>query len=72
MLITHSFSDHMIDKHFSFLEYLNYHHGQIKFTTEIESDSLFPFCNVLVKRLPNSRLVHAVYRKPTDADISSN
>lgn len=51
-----------------FLEHLNNQHCDIKFTMEIENNGSLPFLDVLVKRLPDGRLGHSVYRKPTHTD----
>ncbi|GJQ78841.1 hypothetical protein Trydic_g2681 [Trypoxylus dichotomus] len=52
----------------SFLGHRNSQHPDIKFTMEVEKDGVIPFLDVLVKRKPNARLGHSVYRKPTHTD----
>lgn len=50
------------------LEYLNNQQNGIKFTMEIESNSSFPFFDILLSRLPDARLVHSVYQKLTNTN----
>jgi hypothetical protein len=47
-----------------FLEHLNNLHAAIKFTMGREQNQL-PFLDVLLKKKPDGRLAHTVYRKPT-------
>ncbi|GJQ64819.1 hypothetical protein Trydic_g6996 [Trypoxylus dichotomus] len=51
----------------SFFGYLNSQHPDIKFTMEVEKNSveITPFLDVLVTQKPNGRLVNSIHRKPT-------
>ena len=47
-----------------FLEYINYQHPNINFTTEIESENSLPFLDVLVTH-DGSNFSTSLYRKKT-------
>ena len=54
-----------------FLRYLNSHHPNIKFTSEVETDKSLPFLDVNISRSKNSS-VASVYRKPTLTGLFTN
>ena len=54
-----------------FLDYLNSQHQNIRFTSEIESDSKLPFLDVIVCNIDNG-FTTSVYRKPTFTGLGLN
>jgi Reverse transcriptase (RNA-dependent DNA polymerase) len=59
--------EHSTEKLHEFLEHLNSQNQAIKFTMEVEEDSVLPFLDVKVTRTGNS-LSTSVYRKKTHTD----
>jgi hypothetical protein len=51
------------------VQHLNSIHENIRFTMQIEKDSLLPFQDVLVSKKPNGTVSHTTYRKPTHSDL---
>lgn len=51
-----------------FLSHLNNIHSKIQFTMEVESLNQLPFLDVLLKKKPDGKLGHTVYRKATHTD----
>lgn len=51
------------------VQHLNSIHENIRFTMQIEKDSLLPFQDVLVSKKPNGTVSHTAYRKPTHSDL---
>ncbi|XP_063924731.1 uncharacterized protein LOC135138683 [Zophobas morio] len=51
-----------------FHDHLNSQHPDIQFTMGVETNNCLPFLDVMVTRLPEGRLGHSVYRKPTHSD----
>ena len=60
-----------VDHITSILEYMNRKHQNIKFTSEIESNSTLPFLDIIISRA-NGHFETSVYRKPTFTGLFTN
>ena len=54
-----------------FWNYLNRHHKNIRFTSEIENENSISFLDIKISR-DNNKLTTSVYRKPTFSGVFTN